>query len=81
MVGETVRMIECVAILRPREVPVSASETLFVIVLLAIVLSNAPAITIGIMTTHNKTRVLAKLCRQNYFHQQKHLLRDLTRQR
>ncbi len=60
-VGETVRIMECVAMLSPSEVPVAFSGTLLVIVLLDIVLRRAPDITIGIMTKHNAKSVSAKL--------------------
>ena len=60
-VGEMARIMEWVAMLRPREVPVAVSGTFFVMEELAIVLSSAPDITMGTMITHNKGMVLAKL--------------------
>lgn len=61
-VGDTARIMEWVAMLRPKDVPVSDSDTLLVMVLLAMVLRRAPDITMGIMTKHSKLRLLAKLC-------------------
>ena len=60
-VGETARIMECVAILSPSEVPVAVSGTFLVMAELAIVLSSAPDITIGIMITHKRGMVLALL--------------------
>lgn len=54
-------MMECVAILSPREVPVAVSGTLFVIAELAMVFNRAPDMTIGTMMTHNRGMVFAKL--------------------
>ena len=60
-VGETARMMECVAILSPSEVPVAVSGTLLVMAELAIVLSSAPDMTIGTMMMQRRGIVLAKL--------------------
>lgn len=46
--------------LSPSEVPVADSGTFLVIVLLAIVLSRAPDITMGIITIHSSVRLLTK---------------------
>ena len=55
-------MMEWVAMLRPRDVPVAVSGTFLVMAELAIVLRRAPDITIGIMITHRRGIVVAKLC-------------------
>lgn len=54
-------MMEWVAILRPSEVPVAVSGTFLVMVLLAMVLSSAPDITMGTITTHSSRRLLARV--------------------
>ena len=48
--------------LRPSEVPVAVSGTFLVMAELAIVLRRAPDITIGIIITHRRGIVVAKLC-------------------
>jgi len=52
-------MMEWVAMLRPREVPVAESGTRLVMALLAIVLRRAPAIIIGTRTIHSRGRLTA----------------------
>lgn len=54
-------MMECVAMLSPREVPVAVSGTFFVIDELAIVSSSDPDITMGTIITHSRGMLLAKL--------------------
>ena len=51
--------------LRPREVPVAVSGTFLVMAELAMVLRRAPDITIGIIITHSRGIVVAKLCIHN----------------
>ena len=57
-------MMECVAILRPSDVPVAVSGTFLVMVLLAMVLRRDPDITMGTMITHSRGSVVAKLCKE-----------------
>lgn len=61
IVGDTARIMEWVAMLSPREVPVAVSGTLLVIVELVMVLRRAPDITMGTRTTHKKTKEFVKL--------------------
>ena len=54
-------MMEWVAMLRPREVPVAVSGTFLVMAELAMVFRSAPDITMGTIITQRRGIVVAKL--------------------
>ena len=56
------RIRECVAMLRPKLVPVAVSGTHFVIELLATRLSNDPLAIIGIKITRRNKRLSTNAC-------------------
>ena len=55
-------MIDCVAMLRPRAVPVAESGTHFVMVLLVMVFRRVVAIVMGTRVRARRTTWLAKAC-------------------
>ena len=62
VVGATIPMIDCVAMLRPRAVPVAESGTHFVMVLLVMVFRRVVAIIMGIRVRARRTMWLARVC-------------------